>query len=110
MKEIITTIKRLLWLGQKIGRKNKTLFIAALIAVAVTSIITAYIPQAIGNLVDNFSQEHFPVMGIITIGILYLFTEIFTYFRKFFVERAATDAWNKLTCLNIDRLLHIDLG
>lgn len=109
MKEVFIALKRIFWLSQYIGKKNKVLFAIAFFAVVVTSIIIAYIPQAIGTIVDKFNKSSFPYSGLIEIGSLYLFSEIFTYLRKYCVESAATDSWKKLTCLNIDHFLHIDL-
>jgi ABC-type multidrug transport system fused ATPase/permease subunit len=109
MKEVFIALKRIFWLNQYIGKKNKVLFAIAFFAVVVTSIITAYIPQAIGTIVDKFNKSSFPYSSLIAIGSLYLFSEIFTYLRKYCVESAATDSWKKLTCLNIDHFLHIDL-
>jgi ABC-type multidrug transport system fused ATPase/permease subunit len=74
-----------------------------------TSIITAYVPQAIGKMVDSFNKNGFPYFGLMVIGILYLISEVFTYVRKYCVERASTDAWEILTFINVDHLLHIDL-
>lgn len=109
MKEVFIALKRIFWLRQYIGKNNKKLFVVAFFAVLVTSAITAYIPQAIGTIVDNFNKTGVAYSGLIVIGCLYLLSEIFTYFRKYCVERAATDSWKKLTCINIDHFLHIDL-
>lgn len=109
MKEVFIALKRIFWLSQYIGKTNRVLFVIAFFAVVVTSIITAYIPQAIGTIVDNFNQKEFPYSGLVSIGCLYLLSEIFTYLRKYCVESAATDSWKKLTCLNIDHFLHIDM-
>ncbi len=109
MKEVINTLKRLFWLSRYIGKRNKILFIIAFIAVIVTSIIAAYIPQAIGKMVDNFNKVDFPFFGLMIISFLYLHSAVFTYIRKICIERASTDIWEILTSINIDHLLHIDL-
>ncbi len=108
MKDINIALKRVYLISQYIGKNNKLLFIIAFAAVIVTSLITAYIPQMIGNLVDEFNKEAFPVSGLVLIGCLYLVAEIFTYLRKYCIERAATSAWYKITSINIDHLLHIN--
>ena len=109
MKEVIIALKRLFWVSQYVGKKNKMLFIIAFLSVVITSIITAYVPQAIGKIVDNFNKNEFPYFGLTVIGILFLLSEVFTYIRKYCVERASTDVWKILTFLNIEHLLHIDL-
>ncbi len=109
MKEIKISIQRLFWLAKRIGHRNQILFSTAFLMVVFVSIIIAYIPEAIGRLVDNFSKTNFPINGLIIIGSLYLLNEAFTYIRKFCVEKASTDAWNRLTIMNVDHLLHIDL-
>lgn len=109
MKEVFIALKRLFWLSQYIGKKNKTLFVIAFFAVIITSIITAFIPQAIGGIVDSFNKSSFPYSGLLAISGLYIVSELFTYIRKYCVERASTDSWKKLTCVNIDHFLHIDL-
>ncbi|MCD4680753.1 MAG: ABC transporter ATP-binding protein/permease [Bacteroidales bacterium] len=109
MKEVVIVIQRLFWLVKQIGRRNQIHFSIAFFMVVIASFIIAYIPEAIGRLVDNFSKTSFPVNGLIIIGSLYLLNEIFTYIRKFCVEKASTDAWNQLTILNVRHLLYIDL-
>lgn len=110
MKEIYIALKRLFWLTKIIDNKNKRMFTIALVMLIAISIVLAYIPKIIGDIIDAFNKGDYSINLIIILTLLYLGVEFMNYVKKLCVEKASTDSWNKLVKINIDHLLHIDLS